>query len=293
MALTILERNRVIGIVAVVAIAVIAGAFFLGRGCSDDKAPTATATATTGTTAKAAVGILEQHATPDPATEGETINFIVRVSGDASSVSLIDERPPATGDGAFQEDFSLSMAKGKTLNNVTTWTASSPALQYTGRHRFHAVATAPDGALVPAAGDWPTYVVQPAGSAAGDAAASPQPAPSPSPAPVPQILSMTVSPDHTTLGSPITFTVTVQGEPATISMVYGAAGGDISTPHNTSVLLMESSGGGVTTWKTSVPAPKGFSAPPPDQGACFFTAVMVTKDGAEIKKESPTLFYVN
>ncbi|MHB1390675.1 MAG: hypothetical protein ACYCXF_05495 [Thermoleophilia bacterium] len=110
--------------------------------------------------------------------------------------------------------------------------------------------------------------------------------------PAPQILSMSVSPDHTTVGTPITFTVTAKGEPATVSMVYGASGGDISTAHNISTMLMESSAGGVTTWKTTVMAPKGATVPGPGQGSCFYTAVMQSKDGVEIKQQSSTPFYV-
>ncbi|MHB0867288.1 MAG: flagellar basal body-associated FliL family protein [Thermoleophilia bacterium] len=102
MALTAKKRNMIIGIVAVLVIAAIAGAFFLGRSGSDDQATTGTTPTNTGTTAVAAVSIMEQHATPDPATVGGTVTFIVRVSGNASSVLLIDEQPPAACDFAGQ-----------------------------------------------------------------------------------------------------------------------------------------------------------------------------------------------
>lgn len=154
MALTTRERNMVIGIVAVVVIAAIVGAFLLGRGTGDDKGTTAATTATqstqtqTQTTATVVqtvttppapvsnVEIIEQSINPVAPGRGTPILCTVRTTGDVASVKM-----NLTGRGGFTVDLN----KGPTVNGVTNWTQTVSAPDLAGAYRYNATVTATDG----------------------------------------------------------------------------------------------------------------------------------------------------
>lgn len=94
-----------------------------------------------------------------------------------------------------------------------------------------------------------------------------------------EIVSESESPASVKLGDPVTFTIKVKGDAVNVSVVYGAAGGDVSTPHLTTNLLPTDTSGGVTTWTGTVPAPKGFGP----GGTCFYHAIAINENGQEIK----------
>ncbi len=95
-----------------------------------------------------------------------------------------------------------------------------------------------------------------------------------------EIVSESESPASVKLGDPVTFTIKVKGNAVNVSVVYGAAGGDVSTPHLTTNLLPQGTIGGVTTWTGVVLAPKGSGA---NGGICFYHAIAINENGQEVK----------
>jgi hypothetical protein len=165
-ALTKRERNMVIGIVAVVVIAAIAAAFFLGRK-SDDKAttsttPTATQTTPTATTQTQAqtqsvatvtnvqtitqvdpqpgvgVEIVEQSINPPTVERSGPIALTVRTKGNINSVKMdINGRAPMV----------VELVRGPTVNNITTWAAATNGPGLAGNYAYKAIVNATDGAI--------------------------------------------------------------------------------------------------------------------------------------------------
>jgi hypothetical protein len=118
-------------------------------------------------------------------------------------------------------------------------------------------------------------------------------APQPSPTPQPVIISYAVNNATADYGELITFSAQTQGDAASVRVVFGAIGGDISTTHNISVMLAESTSGGVTTWKTSATAPHGAKMPG-SLGQCFYRIEVISSDGIFIKAmDDQHLFHVN
>jgi hypothetical protein len=164
-ALTKRERNMIIGIVAVVAIAAIVGAFFLGRSGGDENAATTpTATQTTQTTPTQTVVTVTVPSEPSPAPEpepaptasleivarsvvpevisaGMPMEFIAEVQGSASSVTM-SIRGPA--------DSTVSLTRGVTSpGGITVWRATANAPATPGIYRYYASAvSAADGSTV-------------------------------------------------------------------------------------------------------------------------------------------------
>ncbi len=119
----------------------------------------------------------------------------------------------------------------------------------------------------------------------------PPPPPSPTPAAV-QIISIEIDKNPAKVGEMITFTAKVKGDAKKVSVVYGAAGGDVSTAHSISSMLAQGTSGGITTWKTTVAAPKGFPSGDPNTGTCFYTAIAVSQDDTEVRSEGNLTFTV-
>ncbi|MFA5802080.1 MAG: hypothetical protein WC911_06335 [Thermoleophilia bacterium] len=106
--------------------------------------------------------------------------------------------------------------------------------------------------------------------------------PQPADAPQPVIVSYAVNKANANFGDMITFTAQIQGDAASVRVIYGASGGDISTAHNISVMLAESTNGGITTWKTSVAAPHGAKIPGAE-GQCFYRIEVISSDNTYTK----------
>ena len=178
-------------IVAILAAAAIVAAFFLGRGCEDEDKPTtgtvARTTATSVTTPPASqpmpdvtveVPPVAVEPAPEPATDttpvpvvleiiarsvdppvstvGDPLTFSAQVMGEADRVVMSGSR--LDGTGAF--DFEL--AKGATVDGVTTWSYVTSATSLTGVYRYFARAFAPDGTVVemPGVSAW-TFEINP------------------------------------------------------------------------------------------------------------------------------------
>ena len=109
-----------------------------------------------------------------------------------------------------------------------------------------------------------------------------QPCPPQPQAVQPAIASYSVNKALANFGEMITFTAEIQGDPASVRVIFGASGGDISTTHNISVMLKQGTAGGVTTWTTSVAAPHG-SKMPEIQGQCFYRIEVISTDNTYIK----------
>lgn len=162
MALTKRERNMIIGIVAVVVVAAIAGAFFLGRKSDDDKSTTATtptATQTTPTQAQTqsvatvtnvqtitqvepqpgvGVEIIEQSINPTTVERSGPIALTVRTKGNLNSVKMdINGRAPMV----------VELVRGPTVNNITTWAAATTGPGLAGNYAYKAIVAASDGAI--------------------------------------------------------------------------------------------------------------------------------------------------
>lgn len=117
--------------------------------------------------------------------------------------------------------------------------------------------------------------------------------PQPADAPQPVIVSYAVDKANANFGDMITFTAQIQGEAASVRVIYGASGGDISTAHSLSVMLAESTNGGITTWKTSVSAPHG-SKMPGAEGQCFYRIEVISSDNTYTKAmDNQHTFQVN
>lgn len=102
------------------------------------------------------------------------------------------------------------------------------------------------------------------------------------PAAVPSIVSYTVDKGNYNVGDLIKFTAQIQGEAASVRVIYGPSGGDISSTHYISVMTVQSTAGGVTTWGTGGFAPEG-SSMPGIEGQCFYRVEIVTADNTLIK----------
>lgn len=130
------------------------------------------------------------------------------------------------------------------------------------------------------------------GAQANDNPSEPCP-PQPADAPQPVIVSYAVDKANANFGDMITFTAQIQGEAASVRVIYGASGGDISTAHSLSVMLAESTNGGITTWKTSVSAPHG-SKMPGAEGQCFYRIEVISSDNTYTKAmDNQHTFQVN
>ncbi len=149
----------VIGIVAVLVIAAIGAAFWLGSRSGDDKAttattPTATQTTPTATTPTsstvtsvqtvtqsqpqpgAGVEIVEQSINPTDATRNSPVVLTVRTRGNVTSVRMdINGREPKA----------VELVKGPTVNDITNWAASTTAPGLAGAYTYKAIVTAGDG----------------------------------------------------------------------------------------------------------------------------------------------------
>lgn len=161
----------VIGIVAVLVVAAIAGAFFLGRGGGDEKAstgttPTATQTTPTQTQAQtetvvtvtvpaetppaeeapeppatAAVEIVEQSINPANVGRGGPIAITVRTKGDVLGVKMDINGP---------QPMNVDLNRGPTVNGITTWALATNAPGVVGLYRYSAKASAAGGSTVEA-----------------------------------------------------------------------------------------------------------------------------------------------
>ncbi len=152
-----------IGIVAVVVIAAIIAAFFLGR--SSSPSPTGVTTATTVRTATptqtqtvvtvtvpgqtittasppAPPEITEQSVNPSSVSRGGPIAITVRTKGDVVSVVMRISGPAAPGD--------IGLNQGPTVNGITTWAIAGQAPNAAGLYHYAAVATASNGSTVTA-----------------------------------------------------------------------------------------------------------------------------------------------
>ena len=158
MALTTRERNMVIGIVAVLVIAAIAAAFWLGSRSGDDKATTATTPTATQTTPTvdmtvatvtsvetvtqtetqpgAGVAVVEQSIEPGNATAGAPIVLMARTRGNVTSVKMEINGP---------DPKSVNLVKGVTVDNITGWAAGTRRQVSLAPYAYKAVATAADG----------------------------------------------------------------------------------------------------------------------------------------------------
>lgn len=143
----------VIGIVAVVAIAAIVGAFLIGRGSGDEKGSTAATTATqttqtqaqtqaqtvTQTVTEAAppapasnIEIVEQSVNPAAPAKGTPILCTARTKGDAKSVKM---------NLAGKAGFFVDLNKGPTINGITNWTQNVAAPDLAGAYKYSAMVT--------------------------------------------------------------------------------------------------------------------------------------------------------
>ncbi|MFA5809435.1 MAG: hypothetical protein WC935_03735 [Thermoleophilia bacterium] len=117
--------------------------------------------------------------------------------------------------------------------------------------------------------------------------------PQPGNAPQPVIVSYAVNNANASFGDMITFTAQIQGDAASVRVIYGASGGDISTAHSISVMLAESTSGGITTWKTGVLAPHGAKMPGAE-GQCFYRVEVISSDNTYTKAmDNQHNFHVN
>ncbi|MBI5869625.1 MAG: hypothetical protein HZB44_01520 [Actinobacteria bacterium] len=167
MALTKRERYMTIGIVAVLVIAAIAAAYFLGMKSDEDKTstattPTATQTTPTATTPTQAqtqsvatvtnvqtitqvepqpgvgVEIVEQSINPTTVERSGPIALTVRTKGNVNSVKMdINGRAPMV----------VELVRGPTVNNITTWAAATAAPGLAGNYAYKAIVNASDGAI--------------------------------------------------------------------------------------------------------------------------------------------------
>lgn len=118
------------------------------------------------------------------------------------------------------------------------------------------------------------------------------PAP-PNALPDPVVVSYSVDKAVYNYGDWVKFSAQVQGEAASVRVVWGGAGGDISTQHSISVMTEQSTNGGVTTWITAGGAPHGFAAGDPP-GECFYMLEIVTTDNRLIRvTDNAHTFVVN
>lgn len=144
----------VIGIVAVIAIVAIAGAFLLGRGCGDDEGTTTAATTPTQTTQTQAqtqaqtvtqtvteatppapvsnIEIVEQSVNPAAPGKGTPILCTVRTKGDVIAVKM---------NLAGRAGFFVDLNKGPTINGITNWTQTVAAPDLAGAYKYNAMVT--------------------------------------------------------------------------------------------------------------------------------------------------------
>lgn len=165
MALTKRERYMIFGIVAVLVIAAIAAAYFLGMKSDEDKTTTATTPTATQTTPTATtptqtqtvatvtnvqtitqvepqpgvgVEIIEQSINPTTVERSGPIALTVRTKGDVNSVKMdINGRAPMV----------VELVRGPTVNNITTWAAATAAPGLAGNYAYKAIVNATDGAI--------------------------------------------------------------------------------------------------------------------------------------------------
>jgi len=153
-----------IGIVAVVVVAAIAAAFFLGRKSDEDKTattPTATQTTPTATTPTptqteavtvtnvqtitqvdpqpgVGVEIVEQSINPTTVAQIGPIALTVRTKGDINTVKM-DISGPAP--------MVVELVRGPTVSDITTWAAATTAPAQVGNYAYKAIVNATDGAI--------------------------------------------------------------------------------------------------------------------------------------------------
>lgn len=93
-----------------------------------------------------------------------------------------------------------------------------------------------------------------------------------------EIVSIEIDKATASVGEPITFTIKVNGDAQQVSVIYGKAGGDVSTAHLISAMLPQGTSGGITTWKTTVAAPEGFTGGQGGPGTCFYMGQALSQD---------------
>lgn len=173
------ERNMLIGIIAAVVIAALAGVYLLGRS-SGEKTSTATTTTATQTTQTTptqtqtvvtvttppttttaapapapatALEITDRTALPQVVSTNMPMEFTAKVKGEAVSVTMSIKGPI---------DSTLALHKVITVGEITTWAANTPAPANPGIYRYYASAVGTDGTTVemPGVSGW-TFQVNP------------------------------------------------------------------------------------------------------------------------------------
>ncbi|MEW6019165.1 MAG: hypothetical protein AB1760_13945 [Pseudomonadota bacterium] len=107
-----------------------------------------------------------------------------------------------------------------------------------------------------------------------------------------EIVSIEIDTPVADVGDPVTFTIRVSGDAQQVSVIYGGAGGDVSTPHYISAMLPQGTSAGVTTWQTTVPAPQGFPSGAAT-GTCFYTGQALSRDDVLTRTTGNLTFTVN
>lgn len=96
-----------------------------------------------------------------------------------------------------------------------------------------------------------------------------------------EFLSLNIDKASVNEGDMITFTAEIRGDAKSVSVVFGAAGGDVSTTHRISNMLPIGVNGDVTTWQTSALAPPGMGVPGQGNGASFFNGFAISQDNVQ------------
>lgn len=96
-----------------------------------------------------------------------------------------------------------------------------------------------------------------------------------------EFLSLSIDNTSVNEGDMITFTAEIRGDAKSVSVIFGASGGDVSTTHRISNMLPVSTSGDVTIWQTSALAPQGMAVPGQGNGASFYNGFAISQDNVQ------------